>query len=52
MAFMPFKPKSMAFPIKSTPNDPNQGKNYRILKFWVLDFGFGLQKFFGLFIFF
>ena len=23
-------------------------KNYKILKFWVLDFGFGLQNFFGL----
>ena len=27
-------------------------KNYEILKFWVLDFGFGLQNFFGLSKFF
>jgi hypothetical protein len=43
---MAFKLKSMAFHIRSTPNDPNQGKNYKILKFWVLDFGFGVQNFF------
>ena len=29
-----------------------RGKNYKILKFRVLDFGFGLQIFFGLFLFF
>jgi hypothetical protein len=34
---MAFKLKSMVFPIKLTPNDPNQGKNYKILGFglWV-----------------
>jgi hypothetical protein len=26
VTFMAFKLKSMAFPIKLTPNDPNQGK--------------------------
>ena len=29
-----------------------RGKNYKILKFWVLDFGFGLQGFFCLFFIF
>ena len=34
---MAFKLKSMAFPIELTPNDPNQGENYKILGFalWV-----------------
>ena len=44
VAFMAFKLKLIAFPIKLTPNDPNRGKIFEILKFWVLDFGFGLQK--------
>ena len=26
VTFMAFKLKSMAFPIKTTPNDPNQGE--------------------------
>ena len=52
VTFMAFKLKSMAFPIKSTPNDPNEGKYYKILKFWVLAFGFGLQKFFRPFFIF
>ena len=34
---MAFKLKSMAFPIKLTPNDPNEGKNYKI--FEILGFG-------------
>jgi hypothetical protein len=49
---MAFKLKPMVFPIKLTPNDPNQGKNHKILKFWVLDFGFGLQKLLWPFFFF
>jgi hypothetical protein len=34
---MAFKLKLMAFPIKLTPNDPNQGKKIKILGFglWV-----------------
>ena len=42
LTFMAFKLKFMAFTIKLTSNDPNWGKNYKVLKFWVLDFGFGL----------
>ena len=48
VTFMAFKLKSMAFPIKLTPNDPNE----KDLNFWVLAFGFGLQKFIQPFLFF
>ena len=42
----------MAFIIKLTPNDPNQEKNYKILRFRVLDLEFGLQNFFWPFLFY
>ena len=46
----PLWPLNLAFTIKLTPNDPNRGK--KSVKFWVLDLGFGLQKFFWSFLIF
>ena len=45
---MAFKPKSMAFPNKLTPNGPHQWKKFIkfwSFGFWTLDFGFGIQNF-------
>ena len=53
VTFMPFKLKLMAFPIKLTPNDPNQRE--KIIKFWNFVFwtlGLAFKTFFGLFLFF
>jgi hypothetical protein len=53
VTFMAFKLKLMAFPIKLTPNDPNQGK--KIMKFWNFGFwtlGLAFKIFFALFSFF
>jgi hypothetical protein len=53
VAVMVFKLKSMAFPIKLTSNDPNQGKKLYI--FEILGFGLWVwpsKFFFGFIIFF
>ena len=40
------------FPLNQLQMIQMRGKNYKILKFWVLAFGFGLQKFFRPFFIF
>ena len=49
VTFMTFKLKSMAFPIKLTPYDPNQGKKNKKNQFFHCGLGLGLQKIFSAF---
>ena len=52
VTFMAFKLKSMAFPIKLTANDPNEGK--KLWNFEILGFGLWVwpSKFFSAFFYF
>ena len=50
LTFMAFKLKSMAFPFKLTPNDPNQGIFFFNFGVWTLRLAF--KNIFDLFLFF
>ena len=49
VTFMAFQLKSMAFPIKLTPNYPSQGEKLLNFGFWPL--GLAFKIFFGHFLF-
>jgi hypothetical protein len=52
VTFMAFKHKLLAFHIKLTPNDPNQGQNNLKNKFLSYGLCFDLQKISAFFMFF